>query len=153
MNTPAYEQIFSQFVEKVIVITVTSVMESGELRMVPSTPDAEVALDQLRDELLACCPNGLAKKAQAKWASDRIDYFMKQNFLQEVWYGNMGNGKTVALVKSAAVDAHGMEAALRRIHVSEVVDAIRSGAVVPADVLAEYPSEIASLKNRMPEFA
>lgn len=150
MSAQAHTQSFANFSASAIAITVTPVVERGCTRWLPKKQRDERAMCRLATALGDYAPDGISESQKGQWVSERLDRLFAHNFQNDVFYGPLMDRLTVILVKDEAESAHGLDAAVRRVHASEVIRAARSGQTIPADVASEYESELSTLKAHMP---
>lgn len=147
MSVECFEMSLEQFARMAILITVTPVMADGRLRLVPSTDEAESAVEVLRLEL-AKVGEPLASKMgvpASSWASKKIDELLANSFSDELLYSRIPNGRPVILVKDRPAQIHGTQEVLRRTHLNEVKDAVIRGQRIPDEVFEEYASELSDI--------
>jgi hypothetical protein len=147
MSVECFEMSLDQFSSQAILITVTPVMTDGRLRLVPSSQEAESAVEVLRSEL-ARVGESIAVQAGMKpsnWASKKVDELLSNSFSDELLYSRIPNGRPVILVKDRPAQLHGTQEVLRRTHLNEVTDAVMRGQRIPDEVFEEYASELSDI--------
>lgn len=146
MDRHLFEMTLEQFTRQAIAVTVTPVMaDGGNIKLVPSDAEAEAALGEFKNEFVraghaALIPDGNI----AVWAAAQVEAVLSLNFSDEIWYGRMPGsiGRPVILIKDQPARLHGLNAILRRTHLNEVLDAMRSGMEIPQPVAQEYAEEL-----------
>lgn len=113
--------------------------------MIPCSGESERALELLGDNILEMAPTGQSSDQRSQWVSQRIDRFLGVGFSEDAWFGSLPNNTSVILVKDSAMRAHGADKALRKAHLTAVMDAARSGASIPDIVAGEYEVELKKL--------
>lgn len=146
MDTPCYSMSLEQFARRAIAVTVTPVIDGGNVRLVPSTPQAEAALIDLQNEFVRLGVNAKIKDSELRsWASGKVDELLGVVFSDDLWYSRFPGGRPVILVKEEPAQVHGLNAVIRKTHMNEVLDAARNDCEIPQFVAEEYAHELSSL--------
>lgn len=147
MSTPCYAMSLEQFSRQAIAVTVTPVMgEGGKVRLMPSSPQAEAALEEFQREFLrAGMAAGIKDADVSRWVVRKMDELLSNVFSDDLWYGRIPDGRPVILVKEEPAQLHGLNAVLRKTHLNEVLDAARSDLEIPPAVAEEYSWELSQM--------
>ena len=147
MANECFEMSLEQFSRLAILVMVTPVMADGAIRLVPSSTEAEGAVQELCSELAkAGEPLAASLGVDASvWAAKKVDEMFSSVFSDEVLYSRIPNGRPVIFVKDRPAQVHGVKEVLRRTHFNEVMDAVVSGQQIPPEVFEEYSVELSDV--------